>query len=347
MPVVAALVVGWLAIDSAREEARVATARPAMRVDFPLPSFDLVERSGQGVTASTLAGRPWIAGFVFTRCQGPCPALTLKMRGLQDRLQHDGSDVRLVSVTVDPAHDTPAVLSAYAATVTADPARWLFVTGQPAAVVSLIRDGFHLGVEQKPDAGDKPGVPLAADFITHDTRLALVGADGHVKGYYDSDDAASLEQLARDAHRQSALAAPGRASSLPLVNASLNAVSALLLVLGYALIRRGHVAAHKACMLGAFGVSAVFLGCYLLHHARNGSTPFAGDGVPRDVYFAILVPHVILAILILPLEIATLWCGLKGRLARHVALARWTFPVWLYVSVTGVAVYLLLYRIYV
>jgi uncharacterized membrane protein YozB (DUF420 family) len=137
--------------------------------------------------------------------------------------------------------------------------------------------------------------------------------------------------------------------SLPSVNAALNASSALLLTLGYVAIRRRAVALHKTCMLSALAVSALFLACYLYYHfvVRNGRpTPFTGDGWIRPVYFALLLSHTALAIVVAPLALYTALQGLRGRLARHVKVARWTLPIWLYVSITGVMVYGMLYHLY-
>ncbi|MEP6915007.1 MAG: DUF420 domain-containing protein [Acidobacteriota bacterium] len=135
-------------------------------------------------------------------------------------------------------------------------------------------------------------------------------------------------------------------AQLPLLNAVLNATSALLLIAGYLLIRRGQVRRHRAVMISAFAVSVCFLTSYVIYHANVGSKPFPGRGAIRIVYFAILLTHVILAAAVPPLAIVTLSRGLKSRVDRHVAIARWTLPIWLYVSVTGVIVYLMLYRMY-
>ena len=131
---------------------------------------------------------------------------------------------------------------------------------------------------------------------------------------------------------------------LPAVNASLNALSGVLLVVGYGCIRNGRVSAHRACMIAAFLTSAAFLTCYLIYHAQVGSVPFTRQGFVRSLYFAVLISHVILAATVPPLAIVTLARGLKGRYVQHRRIARWTFPIWLYVSVTGVLVYTLLYQ---
>lgn len=131
---------------------------------------------------------------------------------------------------------------------------------------------------------------------------------------------------------------------LPTLNASLNATSAVLLTAGYTFVRLGHRDKHKACMLAALVVSALFLTSYVVYHAQVGSVPFQGVGAIRTVYFAILISHVILAIAIVPLVIITASRGLSARYDKHRAIARWTLPLWLYVSVTGVIVYLMLYK---
>jgi len=131
---------------------------------------------------------------------------------------------------------------------------------------------------------------------------------------------------------------------LPTVNASLNAISGVLLLIGYILIRRGHRDQHRACMIAAFVTSSIFLASYLIYHAQVGSVRFTRDGVVRPVYFTILITHVILAAAVLPLALITLSQGLMARYRQHRTVARWTFPIWLYVSVTGVLVYVLLYQ---
>ena len=132
---------------------------------------------------------------------------------------------------------------------------------------------------------------------------------------------------------------------LPTVNATLNGIAAILLVAGYLFVRQGRIGQHRACMLAAVTASTLFLVSYLVYHAHAGSRPFTGQGSIRAVYFFVLVTHVILATAILPLAVVTLSRALRGRFDRHVAIARWTLPIWLYVSVTGVIVYLMLYRL--
>ena len=133
---------------------------------------------------------------------------------------------------------------------------------------------------------------------------------------------------------------------LPTVNAALNALATICLVAGWRFIRRGRQDAHRACMIGALACSALFLASYVIYHYNAGSRPFEGTGPVRLVYFAILITHVILAAAIVPLVLMTVVRAFRGQFDRHRAVARWTLPLWLYVSVTGVVVYLMLYRMY-
>ncbi len=134
-------------------------------------------------------------------------------------------------------------------------------------------------------------------------------------------------------------------SNLPAVNASLNGACTVLLVVGYAFIRRGRREAHRRCMLAALGCSAAFLASYLYYHYQVGSVPFQGVGPVRVVYFSILLTHTVLAATVPVLALITLIRALRERFDSHRAIARWTLPIWLYVSITGVIVYLMLYRV--
>ena len=143
---------------------------------------------------------------------------------------------------------------------------------------------------------------------------------------------------------------PGRpwsaeVAALPALNAALNATSAALLGVGWAAVRRRRIALHRACMLGACGVSTLFLVSYVTYHYLAGSRPFTGAGWLRWVYFPILVSHIVLAAAMVPFVLTTLYRALSGDFVRHVRIARFTLPVWLYVSLTGVVVYLLLYQL--
>lgn len=136
-------------------------------------------------------------------------------------------------------------------------------------------------------------------------------------------------------------------ADLPLLNALLNSTSAVLLVLGHRFMKQGNISAHRKTMIGVFVVSTLFLCSYLTYHFQHGSQAFQGEGWIRPVYFAILLSHTLLAAAIVPMAILTLKRGLKREDSHHKWIARWTYPVWLYVSITGVVIYLMLYRIFI
>ena len=134
-------------------------------------------------------------------------------------------------------------------------------------------------------------------------------------------------------------------ADLPTVNAALNATAAILIGSGFYFIRTKNIGAHKACMVAALGVSTLFLTSYLIYHYNVGSVRFTKQGWIRNVYFPLLLTHTVLAGVVLPMVLRTAYLAFKGRFAKHVRIARWTFPVWMYVSITGVIVYLMLYRL--
>ena len=134
-------------------------------------------------------------------------------------------------------------------------------------------------------------------------------------------------------------------SIFPSINAALNTTSALLLILGYTLIRQRAITGHTICMLAACGTSTLFLISYLYYHFHHGTTRFLGTGLIRPVYFILLISHTILAVVIVPLVIMTLYRAFRSQFGRHMKIARITLPIWLYVSVTGVVVYWMLYRV--
>jgi protein SCO1/2/putative membrane protein len=322
-----------------------------------LGAFRLQERSGHAVTNDDLADRVAIVSFIFTRCPLSCPRISGIMRGLQDRLA--GTDVLLVSITVDPDHDTRAVLSAYAQRFGAAPDQWWFLTGPKATIYALIQDRFKLSVMEQPAADPAMGV----ESIAHSDRLALVDR-GRIVGLFESDDPAVVSALAGQARRR---ALPHWIRHLPTVNAGLNGLSATLLMAGWIMIRRYRlsitkrfgpvettltgaipwdehlVKSHVACVASAFMTSTVFLACYLVYHYQAGSVPFEHTGPIRVLYFTILLSHTVLAAISVPLIVTTLVTGLRGKLARHTRIAPVAFPIWLYVSITGVVIYFMLY----
>jgi protein SCO1/2/putative membrane protein len=307
----------------------------------PVPPFALTDQSGRTVRRDDLLGKVWVANFFFTGCAGDCSKTNAAMARLQRDLA-GYAEVRLVGFSVYPEQDTPEVLRHYAEYWGADPERWHLLTGQTAAIYDLVEKGFKQGVGRTRDT--RPGYE-----VYHSFSLMVVDGQGKIRGYVDGRKPEEVERLAE---RVKELVRAGRradAADLPALNAVLNGTCAVLLALGFVAIRGRWVRTHKALMLSAFAVSVAFLACYLYYHfAVLGGEPtrFSGEGPIRPLYFAVLLSHTVLAAVVAPLAILVTFLGLSGRLARHVAIARVTLPLWLYVSVTGVVVYWLLYHLY-
>jgi cytochrome oxidase Cu insertion factor (SCO1/SenC/PrrC family) len=166
---------------------------PELHVLWQLPGFELIAQDGATVTLEELAGAPWVANLIFTRCAVTCPRMTSRMAALGPHLPPGG---HRVSITVDPGHDTPEILASYARSYGAGP-DWLFLTGAEGQIQSLAREGFRLGVAPAPeDAPDRHLEP-----ISHSTRFVLVDGQGRIRGYYDAFDETSFRQLQRDLAR--------------------------------------------------------------------------------------------------------------------------------------------------
>jgi protein SCO1/2 len=334
-------------------------AKPYDSVRFgAVPEFEFIERSGAVVTRAELMGEPWVAALFFTSCAGPCPRLSADMRRfLQEPLADTG--VKLVSITVDPTYDTPERLAEYARTYSADADRWLFLTGAEDAIHAFAMGGLKLPVakpEAPADGSISDSQRLAERLqVTHATRLVAVDAEGLIAGYYECGGEAGLApgeveaSFGRLLARVRALDGVRPSSRLPLVNASLNGLAGVLLVLGLIAIKRGREELHARLMRAAFLASALFLGCYLYYHfvvlpASGGPTPYNGTGWRRTAYLGMLLSHILLAAINLPMVLLTLWRAHKGDWVGHKRLAKRTYPIWLYVSVTGVLVYTVLYH---
>jgi protein SCO1/2/putative membrane protein len=339
------------------------------RADEPLlmvGEFTLTERSGRSVSDADLRGKVWVASFVFTRCSRGCPQVTRTMQELQREFARF-PDVRLVTFTVDPGHDNVDELKRYAAAYEADAERWLFLTGSEKEVYRLLHDGFHVTAEQNQGADRTPG-----NEVKHDTKLVLVDRDGQIRGYYEGLPATPLPGETRDdveqrfedglrRLRKDVAALEGEQASdglkefnFPALNATLNALAGALLLLGFSAVRQRLVKLHAGLMMSALAVSAAFLASYLYYHfairhgkptAFESQAPCAGPWA-RYFYYGILWSHISLAVPVVVLALYTAYQGLRGRIARHVGIARWTLPIWLYVSFTGVAVYWMLYRLW-
>jgi len=265
-------------------------------------------------------------------------------------------DLRLVTFTVDPERDQPKELQDYARHFQAEADKWLFLTGKKEEIHRLLVEGFKVGVREKPASERKPG-----DEFDHSTHLVVVDRDGNIRGYFwglapTNGGAASEEVFEEDLRklRETVRQLSTRPIDFPLLNASLNGAAGVLLILGYLAVRRRRIALHKASMLTALVVSGLFLACYLYYHLaiQQGRPTRFSERAPSaplwvgSTYLVILGSHTILAAVVAPLALYVSYQGLRNRIERHVWLARWLLPVWLYVSVTGVVVYWMLYRLY-
>jgi protein SCO1/2/putative membrane protein len=349
-------------------------AESGPRDPLAIGTFSLIDQLERPFTRDDVAGRPWVASFIFTHCAGECPVIMRNLKlELVDRV--DDPNVLFVTISVDPERDTPARLAKYADVFGADPARWRFVTGDKEQIYRIVQHGFEQPIEVAPEGEQIPGYEIA-----HSLSLIHVGADGRVQGKYDGRDLQQVLALRRVltgqsetppenrpivAREQPAEDGPGTADDLrtprgpvlpdwvrrlPVTNAMLNSLATLLLVSGFLAIKLGNRRVHQRLMLLAFGTSVAFLGCYLtyhlaLHHftGTHGKS-FDGTGVARTVYLGILVSHVVLAAVVPILAVSTIVQGLRERWAAHRRLARITLPIWLYVSVTGVIIYGMLYH---
>lgn len=159
-------------------------------------AFELTEKSGKKVTLGDLNGKIWIGDFIFTRCMGICPIMSNHMKRIQEELK-DQSGVRFVSFSVDPEHDTPEKLTEYAKRFNADPEKWLFLTGDKKTIFDLSLQHFHLGVGEVPEEER----PSPDQFVSHSSRFVLVDRQGGIRGYYDSAETGSVDQLIRDARK--------------------------------------------------------------------------------------------------------------------------------------------------
>lgn len=349
---------------------RIGRPRPdgAGRVPGGMVDFTLTDQLGRTVTRETLLGRPWVANFIFSTCPTHCPATLGQLYDLQRRLR--STDVKLVTITVDPATDTVARMAELSKAFGADPERWLFLTGDIGEIHKVIVDGFHQTMVANPMQ------------LAHSLNLMHVDAAGAVIGKYrfhyqeGEDELNRLRQvllgeietpeanrfiprIPEDEDPDAAAAAPDVGASdeadrpevpawvprLRTTNALLNALATALLLAGLAAIKAGKVQVHKRLMLVAFATSAVFLACYIGYHGALkhftgiGHKPYTGLAYLATSYRVLLGTHVVLAALVPVLALVTIIRGLNEQWEAHRRIAKITFPIWLYVSVTGVVIY--------
>jgi len=289
-----------------------------------------------------------------------------------------------VTITVDPEYDTPEKLKQYAEVFGADPERWTFLTGEKESIYQIVEHGFRLTVAEMQGADRQPGFEVAHSLslihVGPDGRVIgkydsrndqeVLSLRRVLNGQIETPeenlpvvaeptaDDSLLDQMADVQSPQTDERAviaekpklPDWAARLPRTNAMLNGLATVLLLLGFAAIKLGNVRVHKRMMLMAFGTSIIFLACYLtyhfaLHHytGTHGKS-FEGTGGVLTLYFAILISHVLLAMTVPVLATVTIVRGLREQWEAHRRIARVTFPIWLYVSVTGVIIYGMLYH---
>jgi protein SCO1/2/putative membrane protein len=333
---------------------------PALRaaddMDYPVKDFSLTERNGRTVTKADLLGKVWIGSFVLVRCPGgECPRVTRTMQQLQKDFA-SRKDVLLVTFTIDPDKYSPAELKRYVEDHDVDPDKWLFLTGSEDTIDTLMRSVYVRAGE---------GAKKVRD---HALRLIVVDKKGTMRGSYiglkpttgdpAADDEIFDKEMKHLRRQVKALSPPELPAfmprDVPAFNATLNAISGCLLVLGFFCIRLRWVRLHATLMLSAIAVSALFLASYLYFHLviRGGQETRFADQAPDApasvgyLYYTILISHIILAIPTVVLAPTAAYLGLWGKILGHVRLVKWTFPIWLYVSVTGVVVYWMLYRLY-
>ena len=303
--------------------------------------FALTNQLGHGAGLEALQGRVWVANIIFTRCTGPCREMTRRMEKLQSEFATEPG-VRFVTLTADPEFDTSAVLARFAEKFHANPARWMFLTGPKREIVRVATQDLLLtAVDKSPSERTAP-----EDLFIHSTISVVVDGRGRLRASVEAlepDGPARLRELVRQVLIESAVI---KVSDLPAINASLNGVSFVLLVLGYVFIRRGQREAHQSCMLSAFACSCVFLLSYVIHKVlvHGVHTPIGATGWIRTAYHVMLASHILLAIVVVPMALVTIRRGMNGRLEQHRKIARITWPVWVYVSATGVLIYFMLYQ---
>ena len=287
--------------------------------------FELISQDEKAFGLKDLKGKIWVADFIFTTCSDICPMMSRNMSSLARAHAHD-TNLRFVSITVNPENDLPKNLKAYLTLHQAD-TRWSFLTGNREDIQKLAVESFKLG-DMK-------------EIVFHSSMFVLVDRQGLIRGYYDGKDAERKRQLSLDILK---LKREVVLPLLPSINALLNGMAGLMLILGFMAIRRQEHKVHQRYMIAALCCSVLFLGFYLYYHfTTHLITRYAGEGWIKAIYFFILGTHTPLAVMIIPFILMAVWQALKGDFEKHKRITRWLYPAWLYVSLTGVLIYLMLY----
>lgn len=312
-----------------------AAAAPVL-IGKSIAPFELTRENGSRLSSESLKKEVWLAAFTFTRCPSSCPRISATLKGIQAQL--GSSNVKIISFSVDPKFDTPEVLKAYGEKFGADPARWWFLTGPEAEIYQLIQQSFMLPVAAATPEQLKDG----AEAIAHSERIALIDKDLKLVRFFDSNSSEEISSLVTEAKRRSL---NGWVRLLPKLNATLNATSFVFLMTGWFLIRSGRWRAHAFMMVTCLAISGAFLACYLTYHYFAGTVRFPGSGPVRSLYLSILLSHTVLAVVLVPMIALSVLKAVRKDFAGHKRFAQITFPVWVYISVTGVVIYLMLYEL--
>lgn len=321
-----------------------------------LPPTTFLERSGRKVTVRDLQGHVTIVGFFFSCCQASCPKICQAMQQLQEQLRD--TQVRLVLISVDPETDRPDRLRQVAESLQADPQRWWFLTQEEPdsdRLFAWIEEGFGPAVRPKRLSWYHLA-PRGWD-IAHSNRLFLLDRRARIR---DSElvvqaleDQGVIFVVDDEAVTRLAEKARGLARGwfipvrwLPTVNVSLNATSLLLLLAGYAAVKTHRVRWHRRLMLAAAVVSAIFLLSYIYYHWQVGHTRYPGSSWDRTLYLTVLTSHIVLAASLAVLVPLVLWFAVQRRWHMHRILARTAWPIWIYVCLSGIFVYAMLYLLH-
>ncbi len=307
-------------------------------IDHPVGNFTLDDLEGEFVTARQLRGSIWIAQTFVPGCN-VCSKSIPTMKRLHEMFRGN-KGVKLVSIAL--TFNDAKTLKKFAQDQNADTEQWLFLADKDEnRLHQTVTTAFLSSAARNPQA-------TVGDEILHSTKLLLIDPQGIIVGSVPGAEIESADILKREIERlRMRQPLPVIASDLPRFNAILNGSAGTLLLLGWLAIRNRLETLHKIVMLLAFAVSMVFLASYLFYHfAVLSGEPmrFRGEGPVRIVYFAILLTHTVLAVVVAPLAIFITVQGLRNALASHRRIARWTLPIWLYVSITGVIVYWMLYE---
>ncbi len=297
--------------------------------------FVLRTSEGGSLGPADLRGKVWVAHFFYTTCTGGCTKTAPTMMALQKDFAGKKRDVAFVSISLN--NDSPEDLRRYASDLGADPEQWFFLTGAQEAVHDIVQKVFFQFAA--PSGSTEPGKE-----INHTFNFVIVDGQGEISGYVDGSNPGNLAVMETRIREL-----VWSKFQLPTLNAGLNSLCTLLLILGYVAIRKKWETLHVICMMSALLVSIIFLASYLYFHfivLDGQATRFSGEGWVRPLYFALLLSHTVLAAIVAPLALYVAYQGFRDRRTRHVRVARWTLPIWLYVSITGVAVYVVLYHLY-